>query len=153
VRRVGLGYADATSRTGDNGVSLLTSVSVTGHNGETTQSLPPVEFGYTGWDPARRRYQAIGDPATGTVPDRSLASKGRELVDLFGDGLPDVLQLAGPNSRYWRNRGAGRLDPPRPLPAVPGGAALGTPGVQVLDADGDGRPDLLVSDGRRAGYF
>jgi RHS repeat-associated protein len=153
ARRVTLTYTDAGTRAADNGVSLLTRVTVTGHDGDATQSLPPVEFGYSTWDPARRRYQPVGDLAAGAAPDRSLASRDLDLADLFGDGLPDVLQLSGGVGRYWRNRGAGRLDLPRSLPAAPAGVALGGAGVQLLDADGDGRPDLLVTDGRRAGYF
>jgi RHS repeat-associated protein len=153
ARTVTLTYTDAATRTADNGASLLTRVTVTGHDGDATQSLPPVEFGYSGWDPARRRYQPVGDPAAGAAPDRSLASRDLDLADLSGDGLPDVLQLSGGVGRYWRNRGAGRLDLPRSLPAAPAGVALGGAGVQLLDADGDGRPDLLVTDGRRAGYY
>ena len=153
ARTVTLTYTDAATRPADNGASLLTRVTVTGHDGNATQSLPPVEFGYSSWDPAQRRYQPIGDLAAGAAPDRSLASRDLDLADLSGDGLPDVLQLSGGVGRYWRNRGAGRLDLPRSLPAAPAGAALGGAGVQLLDADGDGRPDLLVTDGRRAGYF
>ena len=57
------------------------------------------------------------------------------------------------SARYWRNRGDGRFDPPRTLAAVPAGVALGSPGVQICDIDGDGRPDLLVSTPPQTGYW
>ena len=41
--------------------------------------------------------------------------------------------------RYWRNRGNGEYDPPRRWRHAPAGSNLGDAGVQMLDADGDGR--------------
>ena len=46
------------------------------------------------------------------------------LVDLFGDGLPDVLQSSPAGFRYWRNLGGGLLDRPRFMPQIPAGIAL-----------------------------
>ena len=47
--------------------------------------------------------------------------------------------------RYWANAGGGRFDHPRPMPDAPAGFRLADPGVQLVDADGDGRIDLLVA--------
>ena len=55
--------------------------------------------------------------------------------------------------RYWRNLGDGRFDLPRPMPEAPAGISLADAGVQFIDADGDGRTDLLVTQGVLAGYF
>src|SRR5712692_109918 len=151
-RIVAFSYSDAETRPGDSGVSLLSAITVTGHDGLTTQALPPLEFGYSKWEPAKRRYQPI-DSVGGAAPDHSLADKEVDLVDLFGQGLPDVLQLAGGVARYWRNRGGGQLDRARNLATAPAGVSLGGAGVQLLDADGDGRPDLLITTAERAGYF
>ena len=71
------------------------------------------------------------------------------LVDLHGVGLPDLVEL-GAARRYWRNAGDGRFELPRPLDEAPP-FSLADPGVQFLDADGDGRPDLMVSVARTAG--
>ena len=60
---------------------------------------------------------------------------------------------SAPPPRYWRNLGGGPL---RAAPRDAGGAAaasLGDPGVQFIDADGDGRADLLVKSATQAGYF
>ncbi|MFD0636477.1 FG-GAP repeat domain-containing protein [Catenulispora yoronensis] len=65
------------------------------------------------------------------------------LVDLRGAGLPDLVQFDG-TPRYWPNAGGGRFELPRPMAEAPP-FSLADPGVQLIDADGDGRPDLLVS--------
>jgi hypothetical protein len=133
-----------------NGASLLQSIDVFGVDGDARERLPPLEFGYTGFDPGRRRYQALS-AVSGALPERSLAHPDFELADLFGRGLPDVVQI-GDTARYWRNLGGGRFDVPRPIEQLPPGIRLGDPGVQLADADGDGHIDLVVSAGRFNGY-
>jgi RHS repeat-associated protein len=145
---VELTYADQIGTPASNSVSLLARIQVTGHDGAATQQLPPLEFGYTDWDPAQRRFQ----PLSGELPLMSLGTPGLDLVDLFGDGLPSVLELDG-TARYWRNRGGGTFDLPRRLGYAPAGVALGAPGVQLADMDGDGRPELVVSSPDRTGYW
>jgi len=131
-----------------NGSSLLSQVLVEGHDGERRESLPPLEFGYTAFEPTKRRYQ----PFNGSRPERSLGHPEFELVDLFGNGLPTVLEF-NEQVRYWRNRGDGRFDLLRTMETAPAGVRLSDPGVQLLDANGNGRADLLVIDGLRDGYF
>jgi RHS repeat-associated protein len=133
-----------------NGASLLQSIHVAGVDGDAHQQLPPLEFGYTGFDPGQRHYRALAG-VSGALPDRSLAHPDFELADLFGRGLPDVVQI-GDTARYWRNLGGGRFDLPRPIEQLPAGVRLGHPGVQLADADGDGHIDLVLSAGRVNGY-
>jgi RHS repeat-associated protein len=131
-----------------NGVSLLSTIKVTGYDGNETQSLPALELRYSAFNPGRRNLF----PLTGKeLPAHSLAQGSIELVDLFGQGLPDVLEMNG-QARYWRNLG-GSFDLPRLMHDAPGGLALDTPGVQLIDADGDGRTDLLVTTDTLSGYF
>lgn len=130
-----------------NGASLLQSVSVEGHNGDESEFMPPLEFGFSVFDPAKRELQEISGP----IPFASLSDKGYELVDLDGNGLPDILQLNG-TARYWTNKGHGKFGPPKMMDLSPS-VQLGTPGVQFLDANGDGRTDLFVNNGTTAGYF
>jgi RHS repeat-associated protein len=134
-----------------NGVSLLHQVRVVGYDGPTQEALPPLEFGYTPFEPGDRRDFF---PVTGPdLPSGSLAQPDYALVDLLGNGLPDILELNG-TARYWRNLGAGRYDRPREMRDAPAGVGLADPGVQIVDADGDGRADLLVTcPGQTAGYF
>ena len=135
-----------------NGASLLARVNIIGFDdqGVGVREMPPLDFSYSGFTPAKRRFitlQGKGLPAT------SLANPDIELVDLFGHGLPDVLELGGGAPRYWRNLGEGRFDMPRALSQAPGGLKLSDQGVQLLDANGDGRADLLVTTAEMSGYY
>ena len=138
-----------------NGVSLLSRIKVVGHDESQaeeenrTEELPPLEFGYTRFEPEGRDFF----PVQGRdLPARSLASPDLELADLFGNGLPDILQMNG-TVRYWRNLGGGQFDLPREMREAPAGLTLADPGVQLLDANGDGRIDLLATQNGLSGYF
>jgi RHS repeat-associated protein len=134
-----------------NAASLLSQVLVAGHDGDRTESLPPLEFGYTAFEPEKRRYQPLGG-ALGSRPERSLGHPEYELVDLFGNGLPTVVEF-NDQVRYWRNRGNGQFDLLRSMETAPAGVQLDDPGVQLLDANGNGRADLMVIEGLRNGYY
>ena len=166
AREYRLGYEQAPF----NGVSVLTTVGVVGIDDQgppgapaAEEPLPPLTFGYSGFDPAGRRFEPLTGPG---LPTAALSDPTLALVDIRGVGLPDVVEL-GAAQRIWRNAGGGGFELPRQLAEAPP-FSLGDPGVQFLDADGDGRPDLVVSElpagrtgggagGRRggalAGYF
>ena len=152
VRSYDLVYLDQTNNPEQslpiNGVSLLHQINVTGHDGDATEAFPPVEFGYSPFRPQVREFS----PVEGELPAVSLASPDLETVDLFGNGLPDILQMNGV-VRYWRNLGNGGYDRPRMMPDAPAGLTLADPGVQLIDANGDGRIDLLVTVNGQAGYY
>src|SRR5829696_202498 len=131
-----------------NAASLLSQVLVEGHDGERRESLPPLEFGYTTFVPTQRRYQPFG----GSRPQHSLGHPEYELVDLFGSGLPDVLEF-NEHVRYWRNLGGGQFDLLQTMELAPADVRLSEPGVQLLDANGNGRADLMVIEGTRNGYY
>lgn len=132
-----------------NGVSLLSQIKVTGHDEVETESLPPLEFGYTRLEPAKQDLFPI---TRLDFPAHSLATPALELADLFGNGLPDILEMNG-TVRYWRNLGDGHFDLPCPTAEAPAGLNLADPGVQLIDADGDGRIDLLATVEGLSGYF
>jgi RHS repeat-associated protein len=138
-----------------NRVSLLSQVRVEGHDdanpdpNQRKELLPPLEFRYSQFEPKGRDFF----PITGAdMPPGSLARPEYELADLFGNGLPDVLEMNG-TVRYWRNLGNGKFDRPREMKNAPAGLQLADPGVQMIDADGDGRIDLLVTTPGLSGYF
>jgi RHS repeat-associated protein len=131
-----------------NGSSLLYQIRVEGRDGANSEWLPPLEFGYTQFTPQQQQFFAV----TGSVPVTSLADTSLEIVDLFGNGLPDILQMNG-TTRYWRNQGAGNFALPHYMDQAPAGLRLSDSGVQILDANGNGRADLLVTTARLSGYF
>jgi hypothetical protein len=87
------------------------------------------------------------------LPPASLGDPQYELADLFGRSLPDIFQMSGPSIRYWRNLGDGQFDRPREMKQAPAGLDLADPAVQLIDADGDGRIDLVVNRTNESGYF
>lgn len=143
-----------------NGVSLLQQLDIIGFDddgkpyadddsdAEHPKQLPPLTFGYTQFKPEKRRFEVVEGR---DLPARALSATDMELVDLHGSGLPDILEMNG-TVRYWRNLGNGRFDMPRPMQEAPS-HTLADPGVQMIDADGDGRMDLLVTTGPLPGYY
>jgi RHS repeat-associated protein len=131
-----------------NKASLLHQVRVEGHDGANSEFLPPLEFAYSRFTPHQQKFIAIN----GALPAGSLARPEYELADLFGNGLPDILEMNGA-VRYWRNLGNGQFDQPKLMHEAPAGLQLADPGVQMIDADGDGRIDLLVHRDGLSGYF
>jgi hypothetical protein len=111
-----------------NAASLLSQVIVEGHDDERIESPPPLGFGYTAFEPAKRRYLPFTG-AGGSRPERPLGRPEYELGDLFGNGFMRTMETA------------------------PAGAQLSVPGVQLLDANGNGRADLMIIDGLRNGYY
>jgi RHS repeat-associated protein len=148
VRSYGVTYADQSGDGPLNRVSQLVRIEMSGHDGAVTEPMPPVDFRYTAFDPRQRKFTRVTGPA---MPSESVGQPDMDMVDLFGQGLPDIVQMNG-TVRYWRNLGNGRFDIPRQMDNAPG-VGLADPGVQFMDANGDGRPDLLVDNDRISGYF
>lgn len=132
-----------------NRVSLLGRMQVSAQDGLSTQRLPPLVLDYSRFEPNKREFGPLTGP---DLPPASLGHPDYELVDLFGNGLPDILELNGA-ARYWRNLGGGRFDWPRPMSSAPAGLRLADRGVQIIDANGDGRADLMVSLQNQNGYY
>jgi RHS repeat-associated protein len=154
VRAYEFVYLDEVATTAElppNGVSLLKQVNVIGYDdaGTPHQEMPPLEFGYSRFTPHSRKFIALEGRG---LPVTSLTDPDLELVDLFGHGLPDIVELGG-TVRYWRNLGNGRFDMPRSFSEAPSSWKLSDVGVQILDANGDGRADLLVTTADIAGYY
>jgi len=139
-----------------NGASLLSSVRLEGHAddgvaaADRSESTPTLQFRYGEFEPHRARLVRVGGSR---LPMDPLGADGLEMVDLSGDGLPDIVEVRN-QTRFWRNLGNGGFAAPEVAPHAPAGIHLGDPAIQLIDAQGDGYPDLLVaSAGRIAGFY
>jgi len=96
--------------------------------------MPPVTFKYSEFNPQEQRYQSV----TAGANDSSDVAAGSEYrsIDLFGDGLPDILQTTGTGYYYWRNLGNGMIDRRHPQHVAPAGVVLGQPNVAIGDMEG-----------------
>jgi hypothetical protein len=130
-----------------SGLSLLTTVQVVGFDDDAaTQAYPPIRLSYSGHRPDVVRYLDVGNEST--APPPPLGDPGVTLVDMTGDGLPDVLSTGPMSHVYWRNLGAGAFGPPRPLRLLPAGMVVGRKGVSFADLNGDGAADIFRADTR-----
>lgn len=116
------------------------------------QSLPPLEFVYSTFDLGSRvdSYRIFeGLPALND-------STHYQLVDLFGEGLPGMLVRDGSSWRYRPPiRGKAGTDEVgygdwETLPAVP---SMQPTRLALMDVDGDGRLDWLVTQPGLSGCF
>lgn len=130
------------SQAAGSALSLLVEVRLEaddpdGPGGGGTETHPPLRFRYREYEAAPRYLPVTSED--GRLP---LGEPDAALVDLDGDGLPDVLQTNRAGHRYWKNLG-GHFAAARPLPGAPAGLNLGEPGVSFADLTGDGTADLF----------
>ncbi|HEU4406811.1 MAG TPA: toxin TcdB middle/N-terminal domain-containing protein [Polyangiaceae bacterium] len=135
VRRYALAYEGGRA-------SRLQSVTMTGTDGVT--AAPVLSFGY-----AELRLRADGQVvAMQSPPGRSPADANNDLVDLDGDGLPDLLVTQAGQYRSYLNHDGRRWQAPRDwAPSDSPSLVLSAPDVALADVDGDGALDLLAKSG------
>jgi len=117
-----------------------------------TQCLSPSTFSYPSGTPG---WTAVSTPVPDYIWTRCAGcqSDGRQLIDVNGDGLPDLvvaLYEEGPQSyKVWLNTGAGwqlaPYAPPDYIWARCAGNTCQSDGRQLIDVNGDGLPDLVVA--------
>ena len=128
------------------GRSFLATIREVGHAADgSTLAAPDRTYAYTTAGAARFV------PVTGAIPP--LSSGDTDLVDLDGNGLPDVLTL-GPGRPTWsQNLGDGHFGFPRTLSRAPFPLRLSAANIAFADMSGEGNADLLVLDQPFAGYY
>ncbi len=138
-----LGYRQAA-----NGCSLLTDVGQSATRDGDLATMPSLSFTYS--DAGFDRWEVAAPTARIAPP--SLKDPDSQLVDLTGDGLPDVLQTTSGRGFLWRN-GGGRFEGPERLDAVPSTFELSRQNVAFADLNGNGRVDLFAVDQPLQGVF
>jgi RHS repeat-associated protein len=141
------------------GFSVLKGVTVWGHqkdpsdqNTYRSRAMPPVTFAYSEFKPTKQRYASV--TAEGNdYPPRALNDPGFALMDVFGDGLPDIVNGSESGYYYWQNLGNAHIDRRRPQPTMPAGVAFSNPKVSIGDMGGDGLPDVIVDAPPMSGFY
>jgi RHS repeat-associated protein len=137
LRTYRLGYAAA-----GNGASLLTSISLDGIRDGERAAFPPLAFDYSALDFGAYRVHEL----QALIPPASLDDPETQLVDMTGDGLPDVLLSSASGMRLWRNSGDGWLAGPVRIDGIPSTVRFDRQNVALADLHGNGRADLFAVD-------
>ena len=128
------------------GRSFLATIREIGQAADgTTLAAPDRTFGYT--TSGAPRFV----PVTGDVSP--LGNGDTDLVDLNGDGLPDVLTLGSGLPTWSENLGGGKFGFPHTLSRAPSPLRLSSVNIAFADMSGEGNADLLVLDQPFAGYY
>ncbi|CAG7644579.1 hypothetical protein PAESOLCIP111_04733 [Paenibacillus solanacearum] len=77
-------------------------------------------------------------------PEMSLAGQA-QLLDLAGNGCPDLVQYAGPTSGFYERTMDGKWEPFVPFASTPH-VNWSDPNLKFIDLDGDGQADILISE-------
>jgi RHS repeat-associated protein len=127
-------------------LSQLVEIRMTGID-ETgaRETYPSVKMSYSAFAPRYAAYRRIDADVVGPPP---LDAPGVALVDMDGDGLPDILATDDARHRWWPNEGDGGFGVPREIDRVPAGMVVGRQGVTFADLRGDGAADMIRIDTR-----
>src|SRR5579872_1899359 len=133
---------ELTYQQGMNGASLLTEITLSATEDGQTASFPPLTFEYSHPDFNAWKVQELRS----LVAPPDLNQKEAQLVDMTGDGLPDILQSSASSMLLWRNSGDGWLEGPTVLDGIPSTVSLARDNVAFADLDGNGRVELFAVD-------
>ena len=133
---------ELTYQQGTNGASLLTEITLSATEDGQTASFPPLTFAYSHPDFTVWGVQELRS----FVAPPDLNRKEAQLVDMTGDGLPDIIQSSASGMLLWRNSGDGWLEGPTVLDGIPSTVSLARDNVAFADLDGNGRVELFAVD-------
>jgi RHS repeat-associated protein len=128
------------------GRSLLSIIREQGHAADgSVLTAPDRSFGYS----AMAAPTVV--PVTGWTPP--LTDINTDLVDLTGDGLPDIVSLGNGRPTMHPNLGGGVFGPPHPLAQTAAPLRLSSPNVTFANMSGNGNVDVLVLGETFSGYY
>ncbi|MCP4416780.1 MAG: hypothetical protein GY805_09165 [Chloroflexi bacterium] len=145
-------------------ISRLLSVTHSGYRYQASaaydsQSLPPLTFGYTPFQPEGRSFETLILQENDRFVSGLDAPPHYMLVDLYGEGIPGILFNDNKTILYAEPRrgqngdGAVQYSSPQPVPSFP--LPRNPEGRQHLltDLTGNGHMDLVVSTPTMAGFY
>jgi RHS repeat-associated protein len=100
------------------------------------------------WFYKRNLGQGRLGPLEVVLAKPSLAALGRgrqQLLDVAGDGQLDLVALSGPTPGFFERTADASWDPFTPFASLPR-IDFDDPNLRFVDLDGDGHPDILLSD-------
>jgi RHS repeat-associated protein len=138
-------------------LSFLQSIQLIGYRQQTagvytTAVMPPLEFGYTAFDPTAQTFKPLQISDGAAIPG-VLDRTPYLLVDLHGEGLPGVLYSDQRSTLYFAPAGGGVYEYPAALARFPIERDLSNSSPTLIDLDGNGQLDLLVRSPTRSGYY
>jgi RHS repeat-associated protein len=117
-----------------------------------TAALPPVEFGYSAFEPSDQSYRTLTVEGTGSLP--SYLGAGQYLmVDLEGQGLPGILYSDDASTLFWEPAGEGRYIGPVSPPGFPAESDLRGAELMLTSLQANGRREIVVTEQSRSGYY
>lgn len=96
-----------------NGASLLKRISLSSPQGDPRSAVPKLTFEYSSLNATQVTVHDIESAVMPPPPEDARV----QLVDMTGDGLPDILQSFGSRMLLWRNAGEGAWKGRRCWPA------------------------------------
>lgn len=146
LRRYELQYELAQERH----LSMLSKIQLSAGSGADVVRMPPVTLEYAPLDFTQGNLETFS--TEGNLAPPPLGEAGTAMVDLAGDGLPDIVTTDDFGMTYWRNLGENRFARPERVRSLPALSGLGDEHVQFSDMEGNGTADLLLG-GAGAGYL
>lgn len=143
----------------DTQMSFLSDVTLRGYRKDTAdparylmRAMPPLSFRYSEFAPGEQRFRSI-EVSGGDFPPEAVDAPDFAFMDIFGNGLPDVVASTPAGFQYWENLGEGRFDRRHPAHGDQPALSLAASNVSLGDMGGDGLADLLVDAPPMSGFY
>jgi RHS repeat-associated protein len=86
------------------------------------------------------------------LPSGGALRAGRQLLDLAGDGQPDLVEFSGPTPGFWENDPDEGWKSHRTFRSLPN-INWNDPNLRFVDLDGDGRADILLTEDQALTWY
>ena len=135
-------------------ISLLSSIKLSGGERADYREMPTLTMKYSPLNVGVQSGPATilsSQSPTSELPD--LNDPNVSLIDLAGDGLPDIVATTPLGTLIWKNLGDAQWAAAQVIDNLPSQTALGDAKVQFADLSGNGTLDLLIQDGGGSGIL